>query len=127
MPDSLGPVAQIAPPAEPGPSMRITGHVRYEDGRTAAGIIVYAYHTNAAGLYPVSPASESEEAGSHRHGALRGWARTDEAGRYRFDSIRPGGYPGTRTPEHVHMHVIEPGRCTYYIDDIRIGMRNVAP
>ncbi len=53
-----------------------------------------------------------------RHGRLRGWARTDAAGEYQFDTIRPGGYPGTGIPQHVHMHVIEPGRCTYYIDDI---------
>ena len=36
----------------------------------------------------------------------------------RLDTIRPGGYPNTTIPQHVHMHVIEPGRCTYYIDDV---------
>ena len=53
-----------------------------------------------------------------RHGRLRGWAKTDEQGRYGFKTIRPGGYPDTDMPAHVHMHVIEVGRCTYYIDDI---------
>lgn len=43
---------------------------------------------------------------------------TDADGRYAFDTIRPAGYPGTDLPQHVHMHVLEVGRCTYYIDDI---------
>ena len=55
---------------------------------------------------------------AQRHGRLRGWARSDSAGHYVFETIRPGGYPFSRDPEHIHMHVIEPGRCTYYIDDI---------
>lgn len=53
-----------------------------------------------------------------RHGRLRGWARTDEDGRYSFDTIRPGAYPGRTIPQHVHMHVIEPGHATYWIDSI---------
>lgn len=32
--------------------------------------------------------------------------------------IRPGSYPGRDVPEHIHIHVIEPGRATYYIDDV---------
>ena len=24
----------------------------------------------------------------------------------------------TDIPQHIHMHIIEPGRCTYYIDDV---------
>lgn len=32
--------------------------------------------------------------------------------------MRPGGYPDSDLPEHVHLHVIEVGRCTYYIDDV---------
>src|SRR6202008_1762611 len=55
----------------------------------------------------------------NRHGTLRGWARTDAEGRYRFDTIRPRAYPSREVPEHVHMHVIEPGKGTYYIDELR--------
>jgi protocatechuate 3,4-dioxygenase beta subunit len=85
------------------------------EGEPAAGVIVYAYQTDADGHYPPDPAAM--QAGV-RHGRLRGWARTDATGGYQFDTIRPGGYPGTDIPQHVHMHVVEPGRCTYYIDDI---------
>ena len=39
-------------------------------------------------------------------------------GRYTFETVRPGSYPNSRNPQHIHMHVIEPGRCTYWIDDV---------
>jgi protocatechuate 3,4-dioxygenase beta subunit len=101
--------ARIAPAEEAGDPLRIEGTVTWPDGTPAPGTIVYAYQTDARGLYP---------RGETRHGALRAWAAADGDGRYRFDTIRPGGYPGTSVPQHVHMHVIEPGRCTYFIDDI---------
>lgn len=116
LPATLSSSARIAPGNEPGEPMRIEGTVFDAHGKPAAGVIVYAYHTDAHGIYPPNPA-ERGQAG-RRHGRLRGWARTDEKGRYRFDTIRPAGYPGTGIPAHVHMHVIEVGRCTYYIDDI---------
>lgn len=109
MPAEIGPTARIAPEGEPGEAMRIEGVVRTPDGRPAAGVVVYAYHTDAGGVYPRA---------ATRHGRLRGWSRTGADGRYLFTTIRPGPYPGRSTPEHVHMHVVEPGRATYWIDDI---------
>ena len=109
MPDSLSWSARIAPPGEPGAPLRIDGVVRDRGGRPVAGVIVYAYHTDNRGYYPRS---------TTRHGRLRGWARSDGEGRYRFDTIRPAGYPGTDLPQHIHMHIIEPGRGTYWIGDI---------
>ncbi len=50
---------------------------------------------------------------------LRGFAQTDAQGRYAFETIRPASYPVPEAPpQHVHMHVVEPGRCHYYIDDL---------
>ncbi len=112
MPQDLGPDARIAPIDEPGEPLRIEGTVYHSNGNPASGIIVYAYHTNAGGVYPE---------GSTRHGRLRGWAKTDTSGHYSFQTIRPGAYPGREVPEHVHMHVIEPGRCTYYVDSIHFS------
>jgi protocatechuate 3,4-dioxygenase beta subunit len=109
MPEKLGPRSRIAPSDEPGEPMTIEGIVRDLDGEPVADIIVYAYHTDSVGRYPP---------GATPHGRLRGWARTNEGGEYRFDTIRPGPYPGRNSPQHVHMHVIEPGRVTYYIDDV---------
>jgi len=116
LPAELSFASRIAPLGEPGEAMRIQGTVRDRQGSPASGVIVYAYHTNARGIYPTDDRAPSGAAA--RHGRLRGWARTDENGRFRFDTIRPGGYPNSDLPQHVHMHVIEIGRCTYYIDDV---------
>lgn len=116
LPGELSPRERIAPVDEPGEPLRIEGRVLHPDGSPAAGTIVYSYHTNAEGIYPRDERRRGRP--DYRHGRLRGWVRAGDDGRYRFDTIRPGGYPGSDLPQHVHMHVIEPGRCTYYIDDI---------
>lgn len=116
LPHALSAVARIAPPEESGDPMRIEGTVRHNDATPAPGIIVYAYHTNKKGIYPKDEKLHGKAA--YRHGKLRGWVQTDEKGRYRFDTIRPAGYPDSDMPQHVHMHVIEPGHCTYFIDSI---------
>jgi len=109
MPDKVSNHERIAPKDQPGEPLVIEGTVRNPDGTPAPGIVVYAYHTDVGGIYPRSDT---------RHGALRGWVITDDSGSYRFDTIRPGAYPNRQIPQHIHMHVIEPGRATYYIDDI---------
>jgi protocatechuate 3,4-dioxygenase beta subunit len=109
MPAELASDSRIASPEEPGEPLVLEGAVRRSDNSPAAGVIVYAYHTNAAGVYPKDTTS---------HGRLRGWARTDAQGRYRFTTIRPAGYPNGAECAHIHMHVIEPGMGTYYIDNI---------
>lgn len=113
LPAELPSRARIAPADEPGESMRIEGTVYDASEVPAAGVIVYAYHTDDGGIYPRDEQS--------RHGRLRGWALSDAKGRYVFDTIRPAGYPGTTIPAHVHMHVIEPGCCTYWIADINFA------
>ena len=115
-PGHVSSTARIAPESEPGEKLIIEGTVLDAAGKPAPGVVVYAYHTDAKGLYP--PDEKAPGAWSRRHGLLRGWATTDDEGRYRFETIRPASYPNTRNPQHVHMHVIEPGRCTYYIDEL---------
>jgi protocatechuate 3,4-dioxygenase beta subunit len=108
--------ARLAPAGEPGQPMVLTGLVTGRDGKPRAGIVVYAYQTDAGGIYP--PPAKSLGRWPDRHGRLRGWALTDAGGRYTFETIRPGHYPGRQAPEHIHMHVIEPGCATYYIDEV---------
>jgi len=116
MPESIASVARIAPADEPGTPLRIEGTILDAAGAPVKGVIVYAYHTNSRGRYPADRSTKGTAA--QRHGQLRGWAKSGADGRYVFETIRPGGYPFSRDPEHIHMHVLEPGRCTYYIDDI---------
>lgn len=86
---------------EPGEPLILTGTVYFKDRVTPApGVLIYAYHTNAEGLY----AKKGNETGNgQRHGALRGWVRTDEQGRYRFITIKPAAYPSRSEPAHIHM------------------------
>ncbi|TDR39962.1 protocatechuate 3,4-dioxygenase beta subunit [Tahibacter aquaticus] len=119
MPATFASSARIAPAGQPGEALQVQGQVLDAQGRPAAGIVIYAYHTDASGHYPSAAALRGSSA--EPHGRLRSWVRSDAQGRYRFDSIRPGGYPGRIDPQHIHLHVIEPGRCTYYIDDIHFS------
>jgi len=115
LPGQLESVARLAADTEPGERLQLSGTVRDESGQPQPGIVVYAYQTDAAGEYPQDRRLSGTAA---LHGRLRGWASTDTRGQYRFDTVRPGAYPGGSEPQHVHLHVIEPGRCTYYLGDV---------
>lgn len=117
MPDSISSVARIAPENEPGEPMVISGTVFDRDGRVAPGVIIYAYQTDVRGIYPEAERLRSTEASAH--GRLRAWTMSDEQGRYRFHTIRPGAYPSGSNPEHVHLQVLEVGCCTYYLTSIK--------
>ncbi|MEO8505508.1 MAG: hypothetical protein ABI609_16555 [Acidobacteriota bacterium] len=116
MPQQLHSRARIGQRNEPGIPMLVTGTVVDSQGKPRNGVVVYAYQTNNMGIYPTSDKTLGQAA--HRHGLLRAWALTDAQGRYAFDTIRPAGYPNTDLPAHIHMHVLERGCSTYYIDDI---------
>ena len=110
-PRKLSSSTVIAPPGEPGERLVISGTVFRADGRTPApGVVVYAYHTNAAGIYP----KRGNERGYARwHGYLRGWVRSDARGRYEFRTIRAATYPSRVEPAHVHLEVRTPNGREY--------------
>ncbi|WP_206483313.1 hypothetical protein [Thalassotalea sp. G2M2-11] len=109
MPKQLSTESTIGPANEKGEKMTVNGKVYQLNGMPAKGIVVYAYQTNAEGFYPKS---------TTKHGGLRGWALTDNKGRYSFSTVRPAAYPKRGIPQHIHLHVIEPNKGTYYIDDV---------
>ncbi|MFY2562266.1 hypothetical protein ACN469_32030 [Corallococcus terminator] len=115
-PGRLTPTVQLASAEEPGARMTLTGRVLSAESREpVAKVVIYAHHTNAAGLY-ANGTLESEW--SRRHGRLRGWARTGADGVYTFDTIKPAPYPNDTLPAHVHLFLGEPGRPPYYVDDV---------
>ncbi|MGX5731350.1 dioxygenase family protein [Pseudoxanthomonas beigongshangi] len=116
MPADPPAVARLAPGEEPGERLRLTGRVTDAQGRPRPGVIVYGHQTNQRGVYPGE--KSDRDPGARRHGRLRAWATTDAEGNYTFLSIRPGSYPGTRMPQHIHLYVIETGCALYYIDDV---------
>lgn len=104
----------IAGPDEPGEPLIIRGTIYKKDGKTPApGIILYVYHTDNKGLYSPAP----KQSGAKRHGHLRGWIKTDEQGRYEFNTIRPASYPNSRNPQHIHPIIKEEGIAPYWIDE----------
>ena len=45
-------------------------------------------------------------------------ARTDAAGGYSFTTVRPGSYPGTRAPQHIHYEVAADGHGPRFFEII---------
>jgi len=97
------------------PKLKLTGTVFERDGRTPAeNVIIYIYQTNRAGLY----VSQINAKGwGRRHGAIRGWVKTDKAGQYTFYTFRPAAYPTGSETEHIHLTIKEPNRKEYYMDE----------
>lgn len=113
---SLSWSVSIPPEGEAGEPLILTGRVYQPDGTTPApDVVVYAYHTNAAGVYPTR---RTERGWGRRHGYLRGWVKTNAEGEYRFETIRPASYPNRTDPAHIHMIVKEPDRREYWIDEV---------
>jgi protocatechuate 3,4-dioxygenase beta subunit len=101
----------LAPENEPGERLVIRGTVYHADGRTPyAGLVIYVYQTDASGVYNTSNRSWREP-------RLRGWLRTGEGGVYEIRTIKPGSYPGSRNPAHIHAIIRLPGRSPEWIDD----------
>ena len=96
--------------------MEISGTIYKSDGKTpAADVILYVYHTNAKGFYEPAPGQTA----ARRHGALRGWVKTNPQGQYKFRSIKPAAYPNRKAPAHIHPVIKEADKNEYYIDEYR--------
>lgn len=112
-PATIASVGRIAPAGEPGTPMVVHGRVLRNDGVTPApDVVVFAYQTDAGGVY-------------NRNGArgwrLRGWARSDAEGRFELRTIRPGSYPRGRTPAHIHVTIDGPGLPRRWTEEIRFA------
>jgi protocatechuate 3,4-dioxygenase beta subunit len=91
---------KIAADNEPGQRMVLTGRVLGADGKPRPGVVLYAYHTNAQGLY---------DRDSHNVARLHGTLVTASDGSYTIDTIKPGQYPGRNIPAHIHIHLRQSG------------------
>lgn len=80
----------------PGDPIALFGRVLTPDCRPIPGAVVDLWHADARGDY------------DERGFRFRGHQAADAQGRYAFQSIRPGRYPG-RTP-HYHATIIVGGR-----------------
>ncbi|HEV2882561.1 MAG TPA: hypothetical protein VGX24_14890 [Pyrinomonadaceae bacterium] len=115
LPSQLSWETRIAAAPEPGEPLEASGRVYQLDGKTPApGVILYAYHADARGIYPPAPEASGY---ARRNGRLRGWIKTNAQGEYKFVTIKPASYPNRNIPAHIHLIVKEPDKNEYYIDD----------
>lgn len=98
-----------------GERIIVSGRVLDEDGRAVRHTLVEIWQANAAGRY-FHP-SDQHNAPLDPNFTGAGHAITDEAGHYRFLTIRPGSYPWRNTnnawrPAHIHFSVFGPSVAT---------------
>jgi protocatechuate 3,4-dioxygenase beta subunit len=94
---------RLAPAGEPGEALTVSGVVVRADGTPIPGASLYVYQTDREGYYGVKPSSDN------RNPRLKLFLRSDTKGEWSFGTIRPGSYPGSRVPGHIHFEVKEPG------------------
>ena len=98
---------------EPGPPLLVEGTVFAPDGETPApGVVVYVYQTGLDGLY---------HGPGERVPRIRGYMKTDAQGRFSFRTIRPGSYPNSRIPAHIHTQLWGGGYEPQWNEDVNFA------
>jgi protocatechuate 3,4-dioxygenase beta subunit len=98
-----------------GERIIVSGRVLDEDGRPVSHTLVEVWQANAAGRYLHKV--DQHDAPLDPNFAGCGHVLTDEQGRYRFVTIRPGAYPwgnhhNAWRPAHIHFSVFGPAFAT---------------
>ena len=102
---------KIVSEQEPGEPLIVSGTIYSPDGKKPLpGITLYVYQTDATGRYSTS-------GGDNRGTRIHGVMRTNAEGRYEFRTIKPGSYPNSRNPAHIHAYVSGPDYPEYWIDE----------
>ncbi len=102
---------KIVSDQEPGEPLIVAGTIYSPDGKKPLpGITLYVYQTDATGRY-------STTGGDNRGTRIHGVMRTNAEGRYEFRTIKPGSYPNSRNPAHIHAYVSGPDYPEYWIDE----------
>lgn len=120
----------LPPDGEPGEPLVVTGVVHDADGEPLGGTRLEVYQTDARGWYRQGP--DGRELGARR-ARLAGTLVTAPDGRFRLETIRPGGYPHGRTPSHIHFRIggtAGPEVTLFFEDDPRLDertRRQIAP
>jgi protocatechuate 3,4-dioxygenase beta subunit len=112
---------RVAPQGEPGQPLRVSGVVSGADGAPVPGASLYVYQTDREGYYGVKPASDS------RNPRLKLFLRSDAGGAWSFETIKPGSYPASRAPAHIHFEVVASGHTPKIFEIVFEGDPFVTP
>jgi len=98
-----------------GERIILTGRVIDEDGRPIRRTLVEIWHANAAGRYRHKEDQHDAPLDPNFTGV--GHTLTDDEGRYRFVTVKPGAYPWQNhpnawRPSHIHFSLFGPAFAT---------------
>ena len=94
---------RVAPAGEPGERLTVTGVVVDASGKPIGGASLYVYQADREGYYGVKPVSDN------RNPRLHAFLRSAANGAWSFETVRPGSYPNSRVPGHIHFEVGKEG------------------
>jgi protocatechuate 3,4-dioxygenase beta subunit len=114
-------IARLTPSGEPGLPLTVSGVVVGADGAPVSGASLYVYQTDHEGYYGVKPASDS------RNPRLKAFLRSDSRGAWSFSTVKPGSYPDSRAPAHIHFEVSAAGRAPNIFEIVFEGDPFVTP
>jgi protocatechuate 3,4-dioxygenase beta subunit len=114
-PASAPSTGRVAPAGEPGQAITVSGLVVGADNTPIANASLYVYQTDHEGYYGVKPQSDN------RNPRLKLFLRTDARGAYSFETIKPGSYPNSRIPAHIHFEVSATGRAPLIFEIVFTG------
>lgn len=98
-----------------GQRLIVHGKVKNRDGSAASEVEIFYWHTNESGKYELPEKLIDSPDYKYPHG----WIKTDERGEFQILTIRPGAYPDSNIPAHIHLFVKEPDLLNaYYVDDL---------
>jgi protocatechuate 3,4-dioxygenase beta subunit len=112
---------RVAPQGEPGAALQVSGVVVDTAGAPVPGASLYVYQTDREGYYGVKPESDS------RNPRLKVFLRSDARGAWAFDTVRPGSYPGSTNPAHIHFEVSASGHAPRIFEIVFEGDPFVTP
>jgi protocatechuate 3,4-dioxygenase beta subunit len=112
---------RVSPQGEPGQALTVSGVVVGPDGAPVAGASLYVYQTDHEGYYGVKPASDN------RNPRLKVYLRSDARGAWSFDTVKPGSYPNSKVPGHIHFEISAPGRAAKIFEIVFEGDPLVTP
>lgn len=106
-------VGVLASDAEPGTRLVVTGQIYDATGtKPLPGVRLYAYHTDATGVYNKRGGNEPR---------LKATIVTDARGGFELRTIRPGSYPGGGNPAHIHFEASGAGYARQWPDELQFA------